>query len=61
MNSFDKEEQHIFLDIACFLIKENMDTYIKIWDQSCGKGSLGFQNLHNRCLVEIDGDIIQVM
>ena len=34
-NSLNREEQHIFLDIACFFRGENMDMAIRIWDGSC--------------------------
>lgn len=52
--TLNKEEQQIFLDIACFFIGETRDMAIKIWDGSGLKGLLGFQNLENKCLVEVD-------
>ena len=55
-DSLDKEEQNIFLAIACFLKGEKRDTAIKIWDQSGWKGFLGFQNLQYKCLVEVDSE-----
>jgi len=55
-DSLNKEEQEMFLDIACFLIGENRDMAIRIWDGSGWKGLLGFQNLQNKCLVEVDSE-----
>jgi len=49
----DAEEREIFLDIACFFTGENRDMAIKIWDGSHWKG---FQNLEERCLVEVDSE-----
>eukprot|EP00253_Pinus_taeda_P007810 PITA_07810 len=53
-DSLDKEEQQIFLDVACFFIGENRDTAIRRWNGSGWDGWLGLRNLENRCLVEID-------
>jgi adenylate kinase family enzyme len=52
-DSLDEEEKLIFLDIACFFIGERKDTAIRIWDGSGWEGSLGLQNLQNKCLVEV--------
>lgn len=48
------DEKQIFLDVACFFIGEKRDTAIRIWDGSGWKGSLGFQSLQNKSLVEVD-------
>jgi hypothetical protein len=53
-DSLDPEEQQIFLDIACFSIGENKDKWIRIWRGSGWKGSAGFRNLENKCLVEVN-------
>lgn len=47
-DSLSKEDQPIFLDIACFFIGEDRDMAISIW------GLVGLRNLENKCLVEID-------
>eukprot|EP00253_Pinus_taeda_P034369 PITA_34369 len=52
-DSLDEEEKQIFIDIACFLIGERKDRAIRIWDGSGWEGSLGLQNLQNKCLVEL--------
>eukprot|EP00253_Pinus_taeda_P006895 PITA_06895 len=49
-----KEEQQIFLDIDCFLIGENKNSAVTVWEGSGWKGSLGFKNLQLKCLVEVD-------
>eukprot|EP00253_Pinus_taeda_P034590 PITA_34590 len=53
-DGLDKEQQQIFLDVACFFIGENRDTAIRIWNGSGWDGWLGLRNLENRCLLEID-------
>eukprot|EP00253_Pinus_taeda_P030869 PITA_30869 len=53
-DDLDKEEQQIFLDVACFFIGENRDTAIRRWNGSGWDGWLGLRNLENRCLIEID-------
>lgn len=53
-DSLAEEEQEIFLDIACFSIGKDRDTWIGIWDESGWKGLVGFQNLMNKHLVEVD-------
>ena len=55
-DGLDKEEQEIFLDIACFFIGENRDTAIRVWSGSGWAGWLGLRNLENRCLVEVDSE-----
>eukprot|EP00253_Pinus_taeda_P001391 PITA_01391 len=50
------EEQHIFLDIACFFIKEDKDTAIRKWDGSGWKSLAGLQNLESKCLVVVDNE-----
>lgn len=52
--SLNTEEQNIFLDVACFFRGQNKDRAINIWDGSGWQGRRGFQNLLNRCLVEVD-------
>jgi hypothetical protein len=52
-NALDPQEKQIFLDIACFFIGENRDTAISIWNGSDWKGRLRFQNLQNKCLVDV--------
>jgi len=49
----DDEEKQIFLDTACFWIGKEKDTAIRLWDGSGWEGSLGLQNLQNKCLVEV--------
>jgi len=49
-DALDTEEKQIFLDIACFFMEEDRDTAIRIWD--CGLS--GFQNIQNKCLVEVN-------
>lgn len=53
-DSLVEEEQEIFLDIACFSIGKDRDTWTGIWDESGWKGLVGFQNLMNKHLVEVD-------
>jgi len=53
-NMLDKEEREIFLDIACFFIGEDRDKAIRIWNGSGWEGSIGFQNLESKYLVEVD-------
>lgn len=53
-DSLDDEEKEIFLDIACFFIKEDKDVAIRVWDASNWAGKLNLQNLEDKCLVEID-------
>ena len=56
--SLNHEEQQIFLDIACFSIGKDRDTWVRIWSGSGWKGLVGLQNLVNKCLVEIDNENI---
>lgn len=51
--ALDEQEKQIFLDIACFLVGENKDMAIRIWDGSGWQGYSGFQNLEDKCLVEV--------
>jgi hypothetical protein len=55
-DALDKQEKEIFLDIACFFIRYNRDTAIRIWNGAGWKGRLGFQNLQSRCLVTADSE-----
>ena len=60
-DSLDEDEKNIFLDIACFLIGENRDTPIRIWNGSGWGGRSGFQTLENRSLVEVGaGNVIHM-
>ena len=57
----DVEQKKIFLDIACFLIGEDRDTAIRIWNGSGWGGRSGFQTLENRSLVEVGyGNVIHM-
>lgn len=53
-DTLNEEEKQIFLDVACFFRGKNRDMALRLWNGSGWKGSLGFQNLHNKCLVELD-------
>eukprot|EP00253_Pinus_taeda_P012764 PITA_12764 len=53
-DALNEEEKQIFLDVACFLIGQTSDTAIRIWDASGWNGRRGFQNLQNKCLLEVD-------
>lgn len=55
-DSLIEEEQEIFLDIACFSTGKDRDSWIGIWDESGWKGLVGFQNLMNKGLVEVDNE-----
>lgn len=50
------EEKHMFLDIACVFIGENVDTAIRIWKGSGWRALLGFQSLLEKRLVEVDSE-----
>eukprot|EP00253_Pinus_taeda_P001167 PITA_01167 len=54
--SLSEEEKQMFLDIACFFIGKNKDMAIRIWDGSGWQGRIGFQNLQNKCLVDVDNE-----
>jgi GTPase SAR1 family protein len=54
--ALNTEDRKMFLDIACVFIGENKDMAIRIWDGSGWNGFLGFQNLQNRCLVQVDNE-----
>eukprot|EP00253_Pinus_taeda_P007731 PITA_07731 len=53
-DALPREEQQIFLDIACYFIGESRDTAIRVWDASGWNDSRGFENLLSKCLVELD-------
>lgn len=60
-DSLNVEEKQIFLDIACFFIREDRDQAIRVWDGNGWKGSLGFANLESKGLVEVDsGNLIDM-
>lgn len=53
-DGLDKQQKNIFLDIACLFLGKDRNTAIRIWDGTGWEGELGFQNLENRCLLELD-------
>ncbi|GLJ38788.1 hypothetical protein SUGI_0790730 [Cryptomeria japonica] len=53
-NALDKEEQEIFLDIACFFRGEEKNLAIEVWDGSGWCGVHSWEVLENKCLVEGD-------
>lgn len=53
-DALEEEEKGIFLDIACFFVGHNKQIAIETWNGSGWYGSLGFQCLEKRCLVEVD-------
>lgn len=55
-DSLNHEERQIFLDIACFSIGKDKDTWVRIWRGSGWNGLVGFQNLLDKCLVELDDE-----
>lgn len=55
-DSLNHEEQQIFLDIACFSIGEDRDKWIRIWGGLHSKGLVGFKNIENKCLIEVDSE-----
>jgi hypothetical protein len=52
-NALNDQEKQIFLDIACFFRGHDTDMAISIWDASGWQGRFGFENLQNKCLVEV--------
>jgi len=59
-DALDGEEKQIFLDIACYFIGEDRDMALRIWDRSGWNGLVSFLNLQDKCLVELDGNIIRM-
>eukprot|EP01018_Ginkgo_biloba_P023509 Gb_17378 [translate_table: standard] len=55
-NALDREEQLIFMDIACFLLGEDKNMAIRIWDGSDCSGLVGLQTLQRKCLVELEDE-----
>ena len=53
-DSLSPKDKEIFLDIACFFLGEDGDKAMSIW------GKLGFRNLQDRCLVEVDENEIKM-
>lgn len=55
-DALEEDEKGIFLDIACFFVGHNKQIAIETWNGSGSGwyGSLGFQCLEKRCLVEVD-------
>jgi Cdc6-like AAA superfamily ATPase len=57
-----KEEQQMFLHIACSCIGEKRALALKLWDRTgSGGGLLGFERLKKRCLVEVDSEDCIIM
>ncbi|GLJ34013.1 hypothetical protein SUGI_0684070 [Cryptomeria japonica] len=52
--ALDNDEKEIFLDIACFFTGERRSSAIIVWDGSGWSGLYSWENLHNKCLVEVD-------
>jgi hypothetical protein len=57
-DALPRDEQQMFLDIACFFIGEDRDTAIRVWDGSGWNGARGFRSLMNKCLVEVEMNVI---
>ncbi|KAH9305817.1 hypothetical protein KI387_010221, partial [Taxus chinensis] len=53
-DALDKDEQEVFIDIACFLIGERISFAIAIWDGFELNGRDSWETLVNKCLVDID-------
>ncbi|KAH9288997.1 hypothetical protein KI387_033114 [Taxus chinensis] len=53
-DALEKEEQDMFLDVACFFIGEKISLAIAVWDGSGWSGVYGWETLVNKCLVELD-------
>ncbi|XP_057837004.2 disease resistance protein Roq1 [Cryptomeria japonica] len=54
-DSLDREEQGIFMDIACFFVGKLKSTAIRIWEGSGWKADFALQILEDKCLV-CEGD-----
>ncbi|GLJ34162.1 hypothetical protein SUGI_0686790 [Cryptomeria japonica] len=52
-DALDREEQEMFLDVACFLIGQAKSVAIALWDGSGWSGLHGLETLVNKCLVEL--------
>ncbi|GLJ34172.1 hypothetical protein SUGI_0686910 [Cryptomeria japonica] len=57
-DALDKEEQEMFLAVACFLIRKEPSVAISVWDGSGWSGLHGLETLVNKCLVELIYDDI---
>eukprot|EP00253_Pinus_taeda_P021676 PITA_21676 len=55
-DALEEEEREMFLDIACFFVRYNRDTVMRIWDGTGWKCWLGFHKLQNRHLVRVDSE-----
>ncbi|KAH9288998.1 hypothetical protein KI387_033115, partial [Taxus chinensis] len=53
-DALEKEEQDMFLDVACFFIGEKISLAIAVWDGSGWSGVYGWETLVNKCLVDLD-------
>ncbi|KAH9305934.1 hypothetical protein KI387_010338 [Taxus chinensis] len=53
-DALDKDEQEVFIDIACFLIGERISLAIAIWDGFDLNGRDSWETLVNKCLVDLD-------
>ncbi|GLJ40672.1 hypothetical protein SUGI_0839800 [Cryptomeria japonica] len=54
-DALEVDEQNMFLDIACFLVGEKISLATAVWDGCGWNGEYCFENLVNKCLVELDG------
>ncbi|XP_059069222.1 disease resistance protein Roq1 isoform X2 [Cryptomeria japonica] len=55
--TLDREQQQIFMDIACFFIGEETNMAIKIWDRSGWHAEHSLQMLKEKCLVEEESSV----
>ncbi|XP_059064305.1 disease resistance protein Roq1 [Cryptomeria japonica] len=53
-DALDRDEQEIFLDIACFFNGKRRSSAIAVWDGSGWSGLYSWEMLYNKCLVEVD-------
>ncbi|KAH9287876.1 hypothetical protein KI387_031993, partial [Taxus chinensis] len=52
----DDEDKEVFLDVACFFIGKEISLAIEVWNGSGWTGLHSWENLLNKCLVELDED-----
>jgi hypothetical protein len=50
------QEKEMFLDIACALLGECVDSAIRVWTHEGWYGSLGIRSLEERALIGVDGE-----
>ncbi|GLJ19158.1 hypothetical protein SUGI_0344080 [Cryptomeria japonica] len=53
-DALDEEEREIFLDISCFLIGEEKQLAVTVWDGFGWSGLHSLETLESKCLVEVD-------